>query len=227
MIALELKKLGQLFSHKALRSLGLGVAAGSMMLGLGAFAKPASAVTVGGIDLNSQALADELLESFGSFTTSGGTLDSVLLDGQVTTSAFSATPGAFVTLGFSNPILNSVGNDLAIFELGLPDSFRFEINGSEGLGEYLTTETGFETSNPTRSINVALIDFSDFGVAIGDYVSEIKIKLDTISEDFGSTPDIALVAGIRSVPEPSSMLGLLATAGFLAYQRKSKIAKKA
>jgi hypothetical protein len=220
-----LKKLGQLFSQKALRSLTTGVAVSSIMLGLGAFAKPASAVTIGGIEVDTNALADLLLDS-ANVTSNGNSVESSIIDGNVATTVFaSSTPGAFVKLGFSNPILNAVGDDLALFELGLPDSFSVEINGQTF--DYQTYETGDFTDNPIRSINVATLDFSDFGIALGDYVSEILVKLDNLSPDNGTTPALGLVAGIRSVPEPSAMFGLLATAGFLACQRKLKLSKKA
>lgn len=220
-----LKKLGQLFSQKALRSLTTGVAVSSIMLGLGAFAKPASALTVGGIDLNPDALADQLLGSSGNLFTSGGSLGSVLLDADVSTFA-SADEDAFVRLGFSNPILNFGGNDLAVFEIGFPDVFSIKINNQTRT--YNSVDTGFVTDgSPVYGINVVALDFSDFGVAIGDAVNEILIGFDQISPDFGTRPSLSLVAGIRSVPEPSAMLGLFATAGLIACQRKFKLAKKA
>jgi hypothetical protein len=221
-----LKKLGQFFSEKALRSLSTGIAVSSIMLGLGAFSKPASAVVlIGGIEVDTNALADILLES-ANVTSNGNSVESAILDGNVATTVFaSTTPGAYVKLGFSNPILNSVGDDLALFELGLPDRFSVKINGQTF--DYETYETGDFTDNPVRSINLATLDFNDFGIALGDYVSEILIKLDNISTNYGTTPALGLVAGIRSVPEPSAMFGLLATAGFLACQRKQiKAVKK-
>ncbi|MBD2293559.1 hypothetical protein H6G06_08670 [Anabaena sphaerica FACHB-251] len=220
-----LKKLGQFFSQKALRSLSAGVAVSSIMLGLGAFAKPASAVNIAGYDFNDEDFANTLVNFAGNFTTPGGSIQTVLTDQDLTTYAFSFTPGAFVQLGFNTPVINLSGNDLAFFDLGIPDTFQVSIDGNNYL-PYDSLFTGFSTSNPTFNVNVATIDLNDFGVALNDSISEIYIKLDTLSGD-DTVPSLALVAAIRTTPEPSAMFGLLATVGFLACQRKFKMLKKA
>ncbi|WP_413175649.1 hypothetical protein [Anabaena azotica] len=218
-------KLGQLFSQKALRSLSAGVAVSSIMLGLGAFAKPASAVTIAGYELNET--ADQLLATYGNFTTSGGTLQSVLLDQDVATYAYSFTPGAFVKLGFSNGVINALGDDLALFDLGIADAFSVTINNVQKI--YSTADTGYSTGGVDDDIiNVATINLDDFGIASGGFIYDLIIGLDN-KTPLQTVPSLAVIGSLngRSVPEPSAMFGVLATAGFLACQRKLKLVKKA
>ncbi|MBK1989842.1 PEP-CTERM sorting domain-containing protein [Sphaerospermopsis aphanizomenoides BCCUSP55] len=219
-----LNKLGKLFSKKALRSLGAGVAVGSIMLGLGAFAKPASAVNIAGTEYDDEDFANALLDYSGSFTTPGGDLQTVVTDQDLTTYAFSFTPGAFVKLGFDTPVINASGADIALYDLGIPDTFQVSLDGVNYLS-YESFDTGYDTENPTYDVNVATVDLSDFGLDLNETINEIFIKLDTVSAD-ETVPSLALVAAIRKVPEPSAMFGLLATAGFLACQRKLKLSKR-
>src|SRR5437016_6969393 len=84
------------------------------------------AAVVGGITIDDNGYASTLIGSTGSFSTSGGTLASVLTDKDPGTYAFcfGGPTVCTVTLGFSSPIVNGSGADLAVFELGVPDPFQ-------------------------------------------------------------------------------------------------------
>src|SRR5260221_8712187 len=103
-----------------------------------AIAGPASATSVGGFNIVSS--ADSLISSSGTFTTSGGSLSSVLTDTDAGTYALSFSPGASVTLGFSSGIVNGAGNDFVLFELGTPDTVSVTLNGTTL--SFLLTATG-------------------------------------------------------------------------------------
>ncbi|TAF11211.1 MAG: hypothetical protein EAZ77_01245 [Nostocales cyanobacterium] len=217
-----LNKLGQFFSQTALRSLSLGVAAGSVMLALGV-AKPASAVVIGGVDLSDDGFASRVISRTGSFATSGGSISSVLIDKNVSTYAYSTRPGTSVTLGFNNPIINGTGFDLALFDLDESLAiFNLTIAGITKSYQSFFTGTFTDDANQ-YPINVAKVNLDDFGIRANDSINRLTIGFDT-----NESPSLALVGTLtRSVPEPSAMFGILATAGFLACQRKFKLAKKA
>ncbi len=181
-------------------------------------------VTVAGINFADNAFADTLISSSGTFTTSGGSLNTVLTDHDVGTYAFSFSPGASVNMGFSSvSLFNGAGADLAIFELGLPDSFRVTINGVDKT--YLSAGTGFMAGG--FNVNVAKIDFSDFGLASGATINSVVIGLD-IHSGSGTVPSLSMVAGLNVSPVPESEtyammlagLGLLGVAARRRQQRK-------
>lgn len=180
--------------------------------------------TIGGINFDDNAFADALYYSAGSYTTSGGSLASVLTDKNPGTYAFSFTPGASVLLGFTdNNVFNGAGADLAIFELGIPDTVKVSF-GSQTVS-YLTHATGHNAGG--YALNVALIDFSDFGIASGANLTYQSIGLDTVAGG-GTVPSLSLVGALHTslvtpVPEPETyalMLLGLGAVGFSSRLRK-------
>jgi VPDSG-CTERM motif len=176
-------------------------------------AAPAHALVVGGINFDSNAFADTLQSSSGSFSTSGGALSSVLTDVDAATYAFSFSPGAYVQLGFTdNLVVNGAGNDLALFEVGVPDSFRFSLT----IGGFTQTYNSVATGDTAGgfSLNLAQVDLSTFGVAAGATIDSIVIGLD-IPASGGTVPSLSLVGAINSrsagVPDGGATLGLLAS----------------
>jgi hypothetical protein len=228
-----LQKLGQSFSQKAL-GLTAGVAVGGMMLGLGAFVESASAVNIAGYEIDERGFADTLINSGGSLSTpQGGSISTALTDRSLLTSVVSQNPATnpFVTLGFlNNPVVNEAGkNDLVFFELGSIDFLDITINGilKTVITEWITGET--LGTSPDRNINAVEIDLDDFGISAGQSITEVKVGLGTRFPFTNTTADLALVASLNTqdVPEPSAIFGLLATFGFIAYQQKQKLTKKA
>ena len=169
----------------------------------------ANAVTIGGINFDDNAFADVLQSSSGSFTTSGGSLSSVLTDTDPGTYAFSFSPGAFVQLGFTdNVVVNGAGNDLALFELGIPDTFSLTIGGITQI--YATTFTGFVAGG--FDLNVAVINLDDFGLASQAEIDSILVGLDIVSSS-GTVPSFSLAGAINSgganVPDGGATIALL------------------
>jgi hypothetical protein len=166
-------------------------------------------ISVGGYQFFDNAFVDSLVNSSGVFSTSGGTLAQVLTDKSEATYAFSFTPGAFVTLAFTdNKLVNGQANDLAIFELGVPDTINVTI-GATTL-PYLTAATGFNAGG--FALNVALVNLDAFGVPFGGTVNVLTLGMDTIASG-GTVPSVSLVGALNSCPPPVPIPGTLLLLG--------------
>jgi hypothetical protein len=205
---------------KSLLAIAIG---GSVVAGTMGSAK--AVTVVGGLTFQDNAFADSLISSSGSFTTSGGTLTSVLTDTDSGTYAFSSSPGAFVNLGFTdNLLVNGSGNDLALFELGIPDTFKVTIGGITK--SYLSVDTGQSAGG--FGLNVATVNLDDFGIAPNTTLSNILIGLDTTSAA-STVPSLSLVGALNSgavtstaVPEPFTIIGTL-IGGTAAFRMRKKL----
>lgn len=187
----------------------------------------AQALQIGGLTLAEAGFADTLIASQGVYTTSGGSLAQALTDHSLSTWARSATPGAFVVLGFSdNRVVNGAGNDIALFEQGHEayeysqegfDSFNITINGITRT--YFTTET--TTIVDDHNVNMTSLDLSFFGIAEGASIDRLQIGMDYVTRD--SLPQLMLVAAIHSVaapvPEPAAWALMLAGLGAVGARR--------
>ncbi len=174
-------------------------------------ASSAHADLIGGLNIIS--FADSLISSNGDFTTSGGTVAAVLTDHDPGTGAWSSSPGAYVQLGFSNPIVNGPGNDLALFELGTPDTFKLSLTLVGTTIQYLSSDTGFTIGG--YNLNVATINLDDFGLPVGATVAQIVVGLD-VQSIYGRRPSLSLAGALDSAPVPgavwllgSGLLGLV------------------
>jgi len=190
----------------------------AMALVFGIVSAANATVVVGGYSFDDNAFADYLISSSGSYTTSGGSLESCVTGANVYTYAFSQTPGAYLDLGFSdNYLVNGPGNDLALFELGIPDTFGVSLTIGGTTHTYQTFYTGY--SGGDYNLNVALVNLDDFGFATGSLFSHVVIGMDIVSGS-GTVPSLAVVGALNSIPEPATicLLGL----GALSLIRRKK-----
>ena len=186
---------------------------------------PAAAATVlGGISFDDSAFADSLVGSTGSWNLSSGTLASVMTgaDPNDYGFCFGGPRVCTLTLAFTdNVAVNGLGADLAIFELGAPDSFELTI-GATTLN-YLTAPTGDSAGG--FSLNAALIDLNDFGLAPLATVSSFTVGSIENETTASFTAFGAFNNGIPPVPEPATAaqlaLGGLAL-GLAAWARRRR-----
>lgn len=204
-----------------------------MLIGIGAAlllgATSASAtISVGGFDFNDDAFADTLTASSGDFSTSGGSLADVLTDKDAGTYAFSFSEGAFVELGFTdNLVINGMGNDLVLFELGVADPLTVTIGGVTL--EVLTAATGFSAGG--FSLNAIALDLDLFGIADGGSISSLRLAF-PINQESGTVSSTSLVGALNSqsitggVPEPTTWAMLIAGFGLVgaAARRRRPLA---
>lgn len=199
--------------------------------------------SIGGINFQDNAFADSLISSAGTFSVSNGSLTQVLKDKDAATYAFSHESGAFVELGFAdNNLVNGFGPDLAIFELGTPDSFALSLTVGGATISYPSVATGFlaDAFYPNLGVtiptplNVSLVDLSDFGIADGTSLDRIVIGLSIGGVVVGrqqTHPTLSLVGALNSAKVPDSgstfamgtiaVLGLLVTSSLLPRKQPS------
>ena len=175
--------------------------------------------TVAGVNFQDNAFADTVISSSGTYTLNGAaTLQAAVIGSSLGKDAFSLSSGAFIQLGFTdNYLVNGPGFDLALFDIGLPDTFAVKINGITL--DYLSSSTGMTGTgaNAGLTINVAAIDLSDFSIPLGTQLSSIMIGMD-IKDSSGGVPSLSVAGALNSatvtpsVPDAGSTLSLLSTA---------------
>jgi hypothetical protein len=186
----------------------------------------ATTLEIGGLSLNSQGFADQLISSSGSFSTNAASLAQALTDHSLSTwvraTAAGDSAASTLVLGFSdNRLVNGAGDDLVLFEVGHEayeysqegfDSLWVTVNGVTRL--YFTTETSTHVDD--HNVNMTRIDLSHFGLAEGVQLDRVQLGLGYDTR--GSLPQLQLVAAMHSVaapvPEPASLL-LMAAGGLL------------
>lgn len=170
---------------------------------------------VGGFNFPNNGFADALTGSSGSWSTSGGSLSSVLTDIDAGTFAFSFGTADFATLAFTNNVaLNLAGADLVIFELGVDDVIDVTINGVRA--GYLTSSTGFTAGG--FNLNAATIDLSAHGVASGGSISSLTLHGGNQGSGGGTVASYSLV-GALYVPAPGAA-ALLGLGGLASIRRR-------
>ena len=196
-------------------------------------------ISVGGFTFDDDAFADTLISSFGSFTVGGGaaSVEDAVVGSDVSDFAFSFTPGAFLQVGFTdNVIINGAGDDLVIFELGVPDVVELSLTLGGTQVSKLLTDTGLNAGG--FNLDAAAWDLgADFGLAPGATVSSLVLEIDTVTG--GSTvPSVTAIGALNSVvpggggpgggggaavPEPSTYaMMILGLAGLGYYKRRNK-----
>ena len=194
----------------------------------------ASAITtVAGVNFqDNNAFADTVISSSGTYTLDGATtLQTAVTGSSLGKDASSSSTGAFIQLGFTdNYLVNGPGFDLALFDIGLPDTFAVTINGTTI--DYLSSSTGNKGTgiNANMEINVAAIDLSDFNIPLGTQLSSIKIGMD-IKDDSSGVPTLSVAGALNSapvtpsVPDAGSTISLLITALLCCGWLKRKFQK--
>ncbi len=184
-----------------------------------------ASVSIGGYTFDDNAFVDSLDASTGNYITSGGPLATVVTDVDPGTWAGSFDANASLTLSFvDNVAVNGAGNDIVLFELGVPDGWNVTINGITLGG--LSANTGFSAGG--FNLNALAIDLSDFGIAANGTVSSLSVTF--ISG--GATTSTSLVGALNSasvggaVPEPATWAMLIAGFGLVgaAVRRRAAVA---
>jgi len=199
--------------------------------------KMASALVIGGSlwshDFEESAFVDSVIDSNGGWYWGGGT-EAGLLNGDVSDGGIALLDDNYMSFIFTdNVAVNGTGADLAIFEAGFPaEDFIVSVSsftddtGWSSPRTYGTTYTGGAAS--AYNLNVALIDFSDFGLADGSSIAAIRIdgittsysccgkKGGTINDPLLKTgccksvggSDLVAIGAMNniSVPEPATFL---------------------
>ncbi len=180
-------------------------------------------IIVGGLAFTDNAFADTLVSSTGNFTLGGAPdLQTAVVGSNTADYAFSFDTGANLVLKFAdNNVVNGAGNDLAVFELGTPDSFDLGISVGGTTHFYSTVDTGFTGGG--FSLNVAQINLDDFGVAANGLVNTIQVFSETNTVN-STTPSYTAFGALNSssVPEPTSMLLGLPMVGWFLNHRRAK-----
>lgn len=185
-----------------------------------------AAVSVGGFSFDDDAFVDVLNSSAGNYATTGGALADVVTDVDASTFAFSFDQGAFLDLGFTdNVAINGAGNDIVLFELGVPDRWLVTINGISS--QCLSAGTGFSAGG--FNLNACGLDLSAFGIANGGSVSSLRLSF----FDDGTTVSTALVGALNSdsvggaIPEPATWAMLIAGFGLVGVSMRRRTAATA
>ena len=204
-----------------MRLLPLGITAALLVQASSSMA----AIYVAGYGFADNAFADKLTSSSGNYVYTGATLEDSVVGSTVSDYAYSFDAGAYLALQFTdNKVSNGFMYDLAIFELGIPDTFKVSLTIGGTTLNYTTASTGYNAGG--YSLNVALVDLSDFGVAPGATISDIVLGMDIYGRDSGTVPSLTAVGALNScpVPEPSTYFAGMSALGMLGlmFRRNRK-----
>ena len=154
-----------------------------------------SAITVGGYTLANTAFADTLLEGVGAFT-GNAALPGAITDMSADSYITATVDNAYVSLGFSdNALVNGPGDDLVLFEIGMPDSLSVSLVADSPAVTYTSVDTG-EVTNSGFSLNAVAIDLDDLGVPANAALSSIVVHLGP------NGADLSLVAAMNTAAGP-------------------------
>ena len=160
-------------------------------------------------------------------------LDTPLTQPALATSTFAACSvgqneqacGSLLISFVDNQIVNGVGADFTIFDVNSPSNIKVTINGVTLTRSTVLAGT---TPRPTAlgatpwNLNAADFDLMEFGLADGAIVSNIAVHWG-LGETNETRAGIALVGAIHSIPEPTSLLLMIAgSAGVVAAASKRK-----
>ena len=186
-----------------------------------------ASTTIGGFTFTSSATS--LIQASGAWTSfTGDPLATAVTDSSTLSSVFSFDPNAFLRIGFANGILNGAGNDFVVFTIGnfapgIADPVPVTINGVTIVLPPSPT-TSFVFGPGRGQLNAAAFDLTDFGLASGASISEIRIS---------GAPTSPLAANMSFfgvlntgtgavVPEPSTWMLMIMGFGLIAQQLRRR-----
>ncbi|WP_309399999.1 PEP-CTERM sorting domain-containing protein [Cerasicoccus maritimus] len=158
--------------------------------------------------------------STGSPLIYGGALSiSDALSGSDLTTGVEFVGAETVQIDFiDNTIKNIAGNDLVIFEYGAnPETISLTVGSMESMSIVYASVFSFQEGG--TNINEIRVDLNDFGIAMGNSVSSIFIKVG----DSAHKPEISGAASLEPIPEPGqyALIFGLAILGYLLLRRKA------
>lgn len=184
----------------------------------------AHGTTIGGIEFDASAFADYLESAAGTWYGEGTGLEDVLVGDDPSDFAYCHGTECRVTLGFTdNTVPNLEGADLAVFELGVPDTFAVGIG--EVTHSYEAVDTGFNVvaGGSSYDLLVAEIDLDDFFVEPGGAVTIVDLFPDPLDTPGTFPATFTVVAAIHAVPEPTTALLLgLGLVGLAMNRRRPR-----
>lgn len=160
---------------------------------------------------------------------------SITDDNKFNTFAYSLSANAYVDLGFSTPIYNGAGDDLAFLVVGNPATIDFSAIVSDSFGNDLLVSSSISPYNVqfqgNLNVNGQLISLSTVLIDLGDYGLDVfgtnpltNIRFNLGSE-FGS-PGLSIAGGLHGapvvVPLPLPIVLFISGLGLLAgFHRKN------
>ena len=185
-----------------------------------------ASTTIAGFTFTSSATS--LIQASGTWISfTGAPLATAVTDSDLISAVQSFDPNAFLRLGFANGILNGAGNDFVVLTIG-----TFAPGTANPVPVTINGVTIVLTPSPTNSfvfgtgrgqLNAAAFDLTDFGLASGASISEIRIS--------GSTSPLAPIMpffGVLNtgtgavVPEPSTWMLMIMGFGLIAQQLRRR-----
>lgn len=178
------------------------------MLSAAVVCTPAQAVLIGGYDIGATGAYD-FLSSVGNLAvTNTNDAELAIEDASVETFVSAVDGPATVALNFAaGDLVDRVGADLVVFEIGTPERFNVEVNGTVFAnllpsvvldGSVPVTITGTPPSSESRNLNAYAIDLAGIDLSGGASV------LIGLAEDGA---DFALAGAVVPIPAAIWMFG--------------------
>ncbi len=166
---------------------------------------------VAGTAFDDNAFVDDVnyVGSFGTGGCGGAVTADILIGSSLNDCVFANNTSSYIEASFlDNAIINLAGDDLRIYELGVPGDTGVSLTlGGTTITKTLTS-TG--TSALGFTVNAANWDLSDFGLAAGATWSDLVV-FSSVSGSSNPSSSLTVIGALNSVgvPEPS-VLALLA-----------------